>query len=69
MGGGGGEGVLLEKSSWMRMGELLKELGIEDGDPPPRKICNSQSRDQNYVWCNFKQTIKSALSKKVAIFN
>ena len=33
------------------------------------KICNSQSRDQNYVWCNFKQTIKSALSKKVAILN
>ena len=33
------------------------------------KICNSQCRDQNYVWCNFKQTIKSALSKKVAILN
>ena len=33
------------------------------------KICNSQCRDQNYVWCNFKQTIKSALSRKVAILN
>ena len=33
------------------------------------KICNSQCRDQNYVWCNFKQTIKSVLSRKVAILN
>ena len=33
------------------------------------KICNSQSRDHNYVWCNFKQTVKSVLSKKVAILN
>ena len=33
------------------------------------KTCNSQCRDQNYVWCNFKQTIKSALSRKVAILN
>ena len=33
------------------------------------KICNSQSRDQNCVWCDFKQTIKPVLSKKVAILN
>ena len=58
----------------MRVGELSGGLDIEDGDPPTRKkgsvkFRNSQSRDQNYVCRNFKQTSKSTVFKKVAILN
>ena len=55
-------GVLLDNSSWMRVGELLVGLAIEDGWRPThlqkKEVPNSQSRDQNYVWRNFKQTSK-----------
>ena len=56
------------------MGELSGGLDIEDVDPPTRKkgsvkFRNSQSRDQNYVWRNFKQTSKSTVFKKVATKN
>ena len=32
--------MLLENSSWMRVGELLEGLDIEDGDPPIYKKTN-----------------------------
>ena len=32
--------MLLENSSWMRVGELLGGLDIEDGDPPICKKTN-----------------------------
>ena len=58
----------------MRVGELSGGLDIEIGDPPTCKkgsvkFRNSQYRDQNYVWRNFKQTSKSTVFKKVAILN
>ena len=64
-------GVLLDNPSWMRVVKLSGGMSIEDGDPPIRKkgsvtIRNSQSRNQNYVWRNFKQTSKSALFENVA---
>ena len=37
------EGVLLENSSWMRVGGLLGGLDIEDGDPPCKKSNVSKS--------------------------
>ena len=64
-------GVLLDNPSWMRVVKLSGGMSIEDGDTPIRKkgsvtIRNSQSRNQNYVWRNFKQTSKSALFENVA---
>ena len=55
-------------------GGEFRGLYIEHGDPPnckkgSVKICNSQSRDPNYVWHNFWQIIKSVLFEKVAILN
>ena len=66
--------VLLDNSSWMRVGELSEGLGIEDGDSPTHKkrsfkIRNNHSRDQNYLWHYFKQTSKSAPVKNVAVLN
>ena len=63
--------MLLHNLSWMRVVKLSGGMSIEDGDPPIRKkgsvtIRNSQSRNQNYVWRNFKQTSKSALFENVA---
>ena len=63
--------LLLDKSSWMRVGELSGGLDIEDIDPPTHKkrsvkFCDSQSCNQNHIWHYFKQTRKSNVFKKVA---
>ena len=60
-------GVLLDNPNWMMVGELSAGLIIEDGDRPICKKGNvtihniRQSCDQNFIWCNFKQTSKSTL--------
>ena len=66
--------LLLDNSNWMRVGELLGGLDIEDGYPPTRKkgsakFCNRQRRDKDYVWRNFKRTSISNVFKNVAILD
>ena len=66
--------LLLDNLSWIRVGELLGGLEIEDGDLPTYKkgnvkFHNSQHCLKNHVWCNFKRTSKSNVFKKVAILN
>ena len=65
---------LLDKSSWMRLGELSGGLDIEDIDSPTHKkrsvkFHNNQSHDQTYVGRNFKQTSKSTLFKNIPVLN